>query len=115
MTSVLARLDQFSFHHTLASTAGDVLVIFTGPACGACRRLKRVLEEYAQQFADLTLFEVDAGEDMALTREFEVFHLPSMFLFRDGQFHCELHSEAQPQRLRRAIDAAFAAPAQEQP
>jgi len=115
MTSVLARLDQFTFHHRLASTAGDALVIFTGPACGACRRLKRVLEEHAEQFTDLRLFEVDAGEDMALTREFEVFHLPAMFLFRDGHFHCELHSEAQPQQLRRAIDAAFAAPAQEQP
>jgi thioredoxin 1 len=115
MGSVLARLDQFTFHHTLAATPGGALVIFTGPACGACRRLKGILNEHVGEFADLHLFEVDAGEDMALTREFEVFHLPALFLFRDGHFHCELHSEAQPHLLRRAIDAAFAAPPQEQP
>jgi len=111
----LKRLDQFSFHQTLAEIRGAALVIFTGPACSACRRLKAVLQGSGQLFTDLQLFEVDAGEDMALTHEFEVFHLPAMFLFRDGEYHCELHSEAQPQRLRAAIDAALTAPGQEAP
>lgn len=115
MAPSLARLDQFTFHHTLAATPGRALVIFTGPACGACRRLKTLLGSHAAEFADLQLFEVDAGEDLALTREFDIFHLPAMFLYRDGHFHCELQSEAQPQRLRRAIDNALAAPPQEQP
>jgi len=111
----MQRLDQFTFHHTLAESRGVSLVIFTGPACSACRRLKAVLEGSGKMFSDLRLFEVDAGDDMALTREFEVFHLPAMFLFRDGEFHCELHSEAQPQRLRAAIDAALITPAGEAP
>ena len=111
----MLRLSQFSFHPTLADTHGIVLVIFTGPACGACRRLKAVLEGSGELFADMQLFEVDAGDDLALTREFDVFHLPAMFLFRDGTYHCELHGEAQPERLRAAIDAALAAPAEEAP
>lgn len=111
----MKRLDQFSFHAVLAETRGPALVIFTGPACGACRHLKAVLEGSGQLFADLQLFEVDAGDDMALTHEFEVFHLPAMFLFCDGAYHGALHSEAQPQRLRGAIDAALAAPGQEAP
>ncbi len=111
----LRPLDQFDFHHALEQTSGTSLVIFTGPACGACRRLKAVLAAEPQLFADLRLFEVDAQRDMALTREFGVFHLPAMFLFRDGEFHCELHSEALPAKLRSAIDAALAAPAQEAP
>ena len=74
-----------------------------------------MLEGSGKLFADLQVFEVDAGEDLALTREFEVFHLPAMFLFRDGEYHCELHSEAQPQRLRAEIDEALAGSAQEAP
>ncbi len=112
---MLKSLDQFSFHQTLAETRGTALVIFTGPACSACRRIKAVLEGSGQLFADLHIFEVDAGDNLALTREFEVFHLPAMFLFRDGEYHCELHAEAQPQRLRVALDAALAAPGQEAP
>ncbi len=111
----LARLEQFEFHHVLGAAPGNSLVIFTGPACGACTRLKAVLTAERQLFADLHLFEVDAQRDMALTREFGVFHLPAMFLYRDGEFHCELHSEAVAGRLRAAIDAALAAPAQEAP
>ena len=111
----IRQLDQFGFHHTLEASAGPALVFFTGPACGACKRLRRVLEEAAPLFADIALFEVDAERDMGLVREFEVFHLPAMFLFRDGRFHCELHSEPTPPRLREAIDAALAAPSQEAP
>lgn len=103
------------FHHRLAETPGVSLVLFTGPACGACKRLKQILAEQSALFADIHLFEVDAGRDMALTREFGVFHLPAMFLFRDGDYHCALHSEAQPQHLRVAIDAALARPAEEAP
>ncbi|WP_127475963.1 thioredoxin family protein [Sulfurivermis fontis] len=103
------------FHHRLAETPGVSLVLFTGPACGACKRLKQVLREQRALFADVHLFEVDAGRDMALTREFGVFHLPALFLFRDGEYHCALHSEAQPEHLRAAIDAALARPAEEAP
>lgn len=111
----LQRLDQFDFHHRLEELPGVSLVIFTGPACGACKRLKRVLEGEPLLFEDLHLFEVDAQRDMALTREFGVFHLPAMFLYRDGTFHRELHSEALAGKLRSAIDTALAAPSQEAP
>lgn len=111
----LAPLEQFEFHHVLDATPGASLVIFTGPGCGACRRLKAVLAAEERLFADLHLFEVDAQRDMALTREFGVFHLPAMFLYRDGKFHCEVHSEAEAVRLRAAVDAALTAPAQEAP
>lgn len=112
---VLTPLVQGGFHQRLAATAGISLVLFTGPACGACKRLKQVLHERQALFADVQLFEVDAERDMALTREFGVFHLPAMFLFRDGEFHCELHGEAQAEKLRVAIDTALARPAEEAP
>jgi len=109
------RLDQFNFHHVLAETEGVSLVYFTAPVCGACRQLKRVFERHAGEFAWLNLFEVDAEQELALTREFEVFHLPAMFLFRDGDFHAELQAEATPQGLRAAVEAALAAEPQEAP
>ena len=109
----LQNLTQFDFHHRLAATSGPALVCFTAPACGACKRLRQVLG--GTSWGPLALFEVDAGRDLALTREFEVFHLPAMFLFVDGRFHCELQAEATPDHLRHAIDAALRAPAQEAP
>lgn len=111
----VTALSQFDFHHTLAATPGICLVMFGSVDCGACRHLKRVFAELAQASPELHLFEVDAQRDTALVREFEVFHLPSMYLYRDGQFHCQLHSPPTLEALRQHIALALAAPAQEAP
>lgn len=108
-------LEQFEFHHVLEETPGVSLVMFAGPACGSCRRFKQVLTDYLARHDDLTVFEVDAERDLALTHEFEVFHLPGLFLFVDGRFHGELQSDAHPERLRAAIAARLAQPAEEAP
>ena len=108
-------LDEFEFHHALAGTRGIALVIFTGAGCGSCRAWKRLLVAYRTQHPDLALFEVDAGHVQALAREFNVFHLPALFLYRDGHFHSALQSEAHPDTLRAVIEAALATPAQEAP
>jgi thioredoxin-like negative regulator of GroEL len=112
----LKTLSQFDFHHALAETPGVSLVMFGSPDCGGCRHLKQVLAAMAAHGdPGLHLFEVDAQRDTGLAREFEVFHLPSLFLFQDGQFHCELHSPPLPAELRRRIHEALRRPAEEAP
>jgi len=110
----IVRLDQFRFHHVLEETPGLALVFFTGPYCGACKVLRRVLADYLTT-RPVAVYEVDAERDLALAREFGVFHLPSMFLYQDGLFHCELHSEPRAPALDAAIAAARARPAEEAP
>jgi len=110
----IVRLDQFHFHHVLEETPGLALVFFTGPHCGACKLLRRVLADYLET-RPVSVFEVDAERDLALAREFGVFHLPSMYLYQDGFFHCELHSEPRAPALDAAIAAARARPAEEAP
>lgn len=108
-------LTQFDFHHTLAETGGLSLVYFTAPACGACKQLKRLFLHNPEVFARLNLFEVDAQREMALCNEFEVFHLPAMFLFNNGEFHAEVLAEPLPHAILAAVETLLAAPAQEAP
>ncbi len=110
----LRRLDEFTFYPTLAETPGASLVLFTAPTCGSCKVYRRALEMLDGP-DDPPVFEVDAGHSMALTREYEVFHLPGLFLFRDGEFHCALEAQPLPGALRRAVDAALRMPAAEAP
>jgi thioredoxin-like negative regulator of GroEL len=91
------------------------LVMFTGAGCSSCRAWKQLLAGYRARYADLILFEVDAGLAQALAREFNVFHLPALFLYRDGHYHSPLACEADPDKLAATIAAALAAPAQEAP
>jgi thioredoxin-like negative regulator of GroEL len=112
---VIRTLDQFNFHHALAQTEGVSLVYFTSPACGSCKRLKSIFEHHPDEFSRIKLFEVDAQRESALSNEFEVFHLPSMFLYNDGEFHAEIHAEPLPHAIISAVESALALPAMEAP
>jgi len=88
----LPKLDQFEFHAALADMTGPTLIMFTSPDCGSCRHLRRVLEEVNVREPGWQVFEVDAQRDPALANEFEVFHLPTIFLFNKGEFHSQLEA-----------------------
>lgn len=113
--SALAKLGQFDYHHTLSDTPGDALVMFTTSACGACRQFKQLLQNHTDKLGALTVFEVDAEQESALTRAFDVFHLPALFLYRDGKFHAPLHCTAKLSALQQAIAFAYDQPPQEEP
>jgi thioredoxin 1 len=96
-------LDQFDFHHRIAQTRGTVLVIFTAPGCRSCTAWKQLLGLPDSVPAGTQVYEVDAERDLALAREFDVFHLPTLFLFRDGMYHGELQCEASPAAIHARI------------
>lgn len=106
-------LDEFTLHRRLAATPGPALVLFTSPTCGTCRVVERRLPEAAPPA--ISVFKVDVQAAQALARAFDVFHLPALFLFVDGHFHARLDCQVTPTELRRALDAALAEPAQEEP
>jgi thioredoxin-like negative regulator of GroEL len=89
--------------------------MFTSQDCGSCRHLHRVMLSVARERPEWRLFEVDAQRDAALTREFDVFHLPTLFLFHNGEFHCELHAEGRPAAIVEATLAALGRPPEEAP
>lgn len=109
----MESLTEFDLHRRLAATPGPALVLFTSPACGACRVVEQRLPGAAPP--GTALFKVDVGIAQALARAYEVFHLPALFLFVDGVFHARVDSPVSPGELARALAAALAAPAQEEP
>ncbi len=111
----LPRLDQFDFHHRMETLTGTSLVMFSSPDCGGCRHLGQVLRAVRRQRPDWRIFEVDAQRDQALTHEFEVFHLPTLFVFHDGAYHCELRAEARLTEIVTATHRALHRPAEETP
>ena len=109
-----SRLNEGDFHARLAATAGIAVVVFSAPACGACRVWKKLLSQALSGMAN-ALYEVDVSEATGVARYFGIFHLPTLYLYRDGQFHAELQCEARPEAIRRAVQQALVAPAQDEP
>ena len=112
---LLESLDDLNYHHTLLETAGIALVYFSAPACGACRRLGQALQRYALDSDDVKIFVVDAVHNGGLMNEFEIFHLPTLFLYLDGAFHANLQCMALPEAIREAVDTATTLPAEDEP
>ena len=108
--SPLAPSSQFDFHQHLPDMTGTTLVAFTSPDCGSCRHLRNVLLAVHELQPAWHLLEIDAQRESGLVSEFEVFHLPTIFLFSDGQFHCELQAEARPPAIIEAVRAALQQP-----
>jgi thioredoxin 1 len=110
----IAPLSEFDFHPRIAASDGVSLVLFTAPDCGSCRAWLRLLHSFDSPLLQHG-YVVDVQTATALAREYDVFHLPSLFLFVDGKFHAPLHAEARPLLLAQAISAVLNMPAHEEP
>jgi thioredoxin-like negative regulator of GroEL len=109
-----SRLAEGAFHARLAATAGVAVVLFSAPACGACRGWKQLLPTALAGMVN-ALYEVDVSEATGVARYFGIFHLPTLYLYRDGLFHAELQCEARQEAIRQAVQRLLAAPAQDEP
>ena len=108
-------LEQFEFHQTLETTPGISIVFFSSKECLSCRYWEQLLAQFCKKHPDVNVFKIDAGLDQALTEEFDVFHLPSLFLYNNGKYHCALQSEARLDALEEAIKHSLEATAEEMP
>lgn len=106
-------LDEASYHARLAATPGIALVLFSSPDCGTCRVVEKRLPEAVPAHA--ALFKVDVQRATALARAFDIFHLPDLFLYRDGHFHARLNCEIAAPALAAAVARALGAPPEEEP
>ena len=101
-------ISEFDFYAQLAKQSGLLLLVFTAPDCRICRVMKGLLREYELIRDDLQVWEADAVENGGLVREYEVFHLPALFLFRDGRYWRPVETEARAPALHRAVEDALA-------
>ena len=90
------------------------VVLFSTPGCGACRTWKRLLPKALADSA-AAFHEVDVSEATGVARYFGIFHLPTVYLYLDGQFHAELQCEAMPDAIRDKAHELLTAPPQDEP
>jgi len=113
--SAIKALTQFDFYPQLEQTRGLSLIYFSAHFCASCKHLAHILSQLAEEQKDVSVFEIDAQQDQALVAEYEVFQLPAMFLFNNGQYHAQLQCEARIHSILDAINHAATLPAEEAP
>lgn len=111
----LQTLNDADFYSVIQATSSASIVFFTSEGCNSCRYWKALLGQLATKRPTLHIFEVDAQQSMGLTQEYEVFHLPALFVFVNGQYHAPLQCEARLDTIDRTLDTILSAPAQDAP
>lgn len=99
------ELSDFDVDQQLLQLPGTSLLIFTSVGCASCRYARQQLPTL-----DLALERIcwiDAAESGGAVTRYEVFHLPALFVIRDGQFYGALRASLTGASLRQALEEAL--------
>ncbi|KAH9923470.1 protein disulfide isomerase [Epithele typhae] len=82
-------LDAHTFDNVALDAEKDVIVAFTAPWCGHCKRLKPIYEEVAKDFANepnclVTNVDADAQNNRPLATKYEIGSFPTIKFFPKG-------------------------------
>ncbi len=107
------ELSDFDIDQQLLQLPGISLLIFTGAGCASCRYARQTLPTLQLEIDRLCWIDAQASGG-AVTR-YEVFHLPALFVVRDGQFHGALRTPLTRSGIERALAEALASQPDELP
>ncbi|WP_166224429.1 thioredoxin family protein [Pseudomonas atagonensis] len=110
---VESELTDFDADQRLLAMSGVSLVIFTSVGCASCRFAREVLPGF--DLAIDRLCWIDAGNNGGLVERYQVFHLPALFVVRDGEFFGALHTRLTADALNAALTQALGRIAEELP
>lgn len=63
---------------------GNVIMGFTAPWCGYCRRLRPILLKISDE-VDVPIYGINTDEDQELAKRYEVDTIPTLIFFKDGK------------------------------
>ncbi|MEX5686584.1 MULTISPECIES: co-chaperone YbbN [Pseudomonas] len=110
---VESELTDFDADQRLLAMSGVSLLIFTSVGCAGCRFARERVPQFDLNVDRLCW--IDAGNNGGLVERYQVFHLPALFVVRDGEFFGGLESRLTATELNEALDQALSRIAEELP
>jgi len=99
-----------SLYQSLEALDRPALVAFGTPGCGGCRRLRALLPALREALPELAVLYAEAERCPGVLADLEVFHLPALFVFRDGDAHAAVSAPLSVPAIAAATRAALAGP-----
>lgn len=107
------ELTDFDADQRLLALPGISLVIFTSVGCSSCRWAREHLPQLSLPVERLCW--IDAGNNGGVVERYQVFHLPALFVVRDGEFYGALHTRLTASELNTSLEQALSRTPEELP
>ncbi|MCJ8295079.1 MAG: thioredoxin [Colwellia sp.] len=87
-TETLIKVTEISaeqFTQEVVQAEGKVLIDFYAPWCAPCKMLAPVVEQIAQEHADIRVIKINADNSQALMAKFGIRGIPTLLLMNNGE------------------------------
>jgi len=99
------ELDDGTADRFLLDAPGVSLLVFHSRTCGTCHIAREQLPGFDLPIERLCW--IDAGENGGLVQRYEVFHLPALFVVRDGAYYGPLSAQLAQWDLQQQLALAL--------
>lgn len=79
------NINKENFNEEVLNSDKPVLLDFWAPWCGPCRRVVPIVEEIADERADIKVGKVNVDEQPELAGQFNVITIPTLVVMKEGQ------------------------------
>ena len=74
-----------NFKQEVTEYKGTVLLDFWATWCGPCRMLSPIVDEIAEERADIKVGKVNVDDQMELATAFKIINIPTLVVLKDGK------------------------------
>ena len=85
--ATIEELTDNTFNQNVLEKKGVIVVDFWAQWCGPCRKMTPLLEQIQAEFKDeIKIYKIDADKNVNSAKEYGISSLPSVLIFKDGEF-----------------------------
>lgn len=108
MAGNVSEFTDSNFDAEVLQADGPVLVDFWAPWCGPCRQIAPMIDELANENADVKIGKINIDDNPQAAQRYQVSSIPTLLVFKNGQVSETFVGVRPKAQLQQALDSAKA-------
>ena len=79
------KISKDNFQNEVINSESTVLLDFYADWCGPCRMVSPIVDEIAEERADIKVGKINVDEESELAERFGIFSIPALAVIKDGK------------------------------